>query len=218
MNLIVPKTVSNELKLLISLLDYKLDATKNKLITEIASTEIDWERFIKLSKLHRVTTLVYLTISECGIAIPEEALTSIKNNFEKERRRNFLINSSLIQVNKKLEDNKLKLLWFKGPAQSQRMYKNPIIRSYSDIDLYIDLKDLHQVDELLRKLNFLPTIEWKKYPKSHLSKYVEIKKEFSYVHSETKTCIDLHWDLCASNLPQFLRHRNHIVCLYSCWE
>jgi hypothetical protein len=199
MNLIVPKTASNELKLLLSLLAYKLDTTKNKLIEESVSTKIDWDRFIKLSKLHRVTTLVYLTITECGIAIPEQALTIIKNNFEKERRRNFLINSSLIQLNQVLEKNKLHFLWFKGPAQSQRMYNNPIVRSYSDIDLFIDLKDLNQVDSILRKLDYFPTEEWKSYPKSHLSKFVEIKKEFSYVHTTKRISIDLHWNIVLSN-------------------
>jgi hypothetical protein len=200
MNKSILSNISKELALILYILSYKLDlSTKEELATFADNEKINWDRFIQLIRLHRLNTICFLTLNECEIKIPTQELEKIKLNFEKERKRNFIINSSLIQVNQALEENNLQALWIKGPAQSQRMYNNPILRSYSDIDLYIDLKDLHKIDSILRKLDYYPTEEWKNYPKSHFSKFVEIKKEFSYVHAKKRVCIDLHWNIVLSN-------------------
>ncbi len=186
--------ISKELQLIIYLLQIHLGKRNNQVILESVSKVGSWNRFVSLVIRHRLVVVMYTLLKDLSIVLPEEEEERLKQHFELERKKNFILNASLVKLNEVLE-KELKVLWFKGVVQSQRMYNNPLLRSYSDLDLFIDQNDLHQVDQLLRSQGYVPFNDWTKYSKSHFSKYSEIIKEIGYVNEKTKVFIDVHWNL-----------------------
>jgi hypothetical protein len=186
--------ISNELQLIIQFLQIHLGKRNNHVIQESVSRVSSWNRFVSLVIRHRLVLVIYSIIKELAIELPEEAEKQLKQYVDLERKKNFILNASLVKLNEVLE-KELKVLWFKGVVQSQRMYNNPLLRSYSDLDLFIDKNDLYQVDQLLRSQGYVPANNWTNYSKSHFSKYSEIIKEIGYLNEKTKVFIDVHWNL-----------------------
>ena len=183
-----------ELKFLLDLLQCQLEPTFQKTLFKFQYRELSWNRFVSLVIRHRLVTVIYLKLQELNLELPEDAAERLKSRFELERKKNFILNASLVKLNQALE-KEVRVIWFKGVLQSQRMYDNPLVRSYSDLDLFIDKKDLYQVDKILRANGYFPDNDWTAYSSSHFSKYAEIIKEIAYVNRTTKVCIDLHWNL-----------------------
>jgi hypothetical protein len=186
--------LSNELQCIIQLLQIHLGNRNDQAIQTSVSTIGSWNRFVSLVIRHRLVVVMYTLLKDLSIELPEEEEERLKQHFELERKKNFILNASLVKLNEVLE-KEIKVLWFKGVVQSQRMYGNPLLRSYSDLDLFIDIKDLHRVDKLLRSQGYVPANDWTNYSKSHFSKYSEIIKEIGYVNEKTKVFIDVHWNL-----------------------
>lgn len=185
---------STELQLIIQLLQIHLGNKDEQSIQETVRKITSWDRFVSLVIRHRLVAVIYTLLKDLAIELPEEEENYLKNQFELQRKKNFILNASLVKLNEVLE-KEVKVLWFKGVVQSQRIYNNPLLRSYSDLDLLIDYKDLHRIDKLLRSQGYVPSNDWTNYSKSHFSKYSELIKEIGYVNEKTKVYIDLHWNL-----------------------
>ena len=189
--------ISTELSLIIALLKNQLNENSIQQIEIIKNQVLSWSQFVSLVIHHRLVTVVYTNLQKLGVELPVEEAKRLKHHFELERKKNFILNASLISLNEVLT-KELDVLWFKGVVQSQRMYNNPLARSYSDLDLYIDKADLQKLDNLLRFQGYQPIMDWTKFSKSHFSKYSEFIKEMAYVHEKTGVCIDVHWNLVMS--------------------
>ncbi len=186
--------ISKELKFIIELLKNQVNDFNLLKIKSYSTEMYSWNRFVSLVIKHRLVSVIYTSLQNLEVEIPKEEAERLKYHFELERKKNFILNVSLINLNDALE-REVRVLWFKGVVQSQRMYGNPLLRSYSDLDVLIDQNDLYKVDEILRKEGYFPINDWTKYSKSHFSKYSEIIKEIGYVNHKTKVFIDLHWNL-----------------------
>lgn len=186
--------ISSELRLFITLLKYQLAPNSIQNAKIIQDSNVSWSLFVSLVIRHRLVTVIYTILQKIGVILPTEEAEKLKRHFDLERKRNFILNASLISLNEVLT-KELDILWFKGVTQSQRMYGNPFTRSYSDLDVLIDFKDLVKIDCLLRQQGYLPLNDWTKFSKSHFSKYSEIIKEIGYIHQTTKVFIDVHWNL-----------------------
>ena len=188
---------SIELQLIIQLLQIHLGNGDELSIQESVPKISSWNRFVSLVIRHRLVAVIYTLLNDLSIILPEEEAYRLKHHFDIERKKNFILNASLVKLNEVIE-KEIKVLWFKGAVQSQRMYNNPLLRSYADLDLYIDKKDLLRLDSLLRSQGYMPLMDWKRFSKSHFSKYSEFIKEMAYIHEKTKVCIDVHWNLVMS--------------------
>jgi hypothetical protein len=153
---------SPEFRLLLQLLNVKLGNRNDYELQQSIRQISSWERFVALVIRHRLVSLVYTLVVELNIQLTENAYARLKNQVDLERKKNFILNASLIQLNEVLE-KEIDVLWFKGVVQSQRMYNNSLLRSYSDLDLYIKKSDLNRLDELLRAQGYMPTLDWKTY-------------------------------------------------------
>lgn len=179
------------------MLQNQLGAISIDKIIDFKSNVKSWNRFVSLVIHHRLVSVVFSNLEKIGLELPTEENVRLKHHFEIERKKNFILNASLIKLNDSLS-SEVDILWFKGVLQSQRMYNNPLLRSYSDLDLYIDKNDLVLVDKILRKEGYFPIIEWTEFSNSHFSKYSEFIKEMAYVHEKMNVCIDVHWNLVMS--------------------
>ena len=120
--------------------------------------DIDWNIFLKKARNEGVSPLVFSRLP--GLAehydIPEYVAEELKKDYYLSATKNALIFEELKKVLGLFNQSKLQIIVMKGAALAETIYGNLALRPMSDIDLLVKKEDLHQVDELLKKLGYSP--------------------------------------------------------------
>jgi len=105
---------------------------------------------------------------------------------------NLLLTAHLLTATKALEENNYPYLSIKGSTLAQELYQDISMRQFSDIDIFVDEKDIYQISELLIELGYTPVL-----PLSLLKrkKFLELDNDFSFRHNKTNALLELHWKL-----------------------
>ena len=167
-------------------------ASLNELKAFINSNNIAWERFMYLSKIHRVRPIVYKVVSQANIpdsikpAIFSEQLKLTKTNFRQaiETERIILL----------LKKNNIEVLPYKGTHFSKQFFGDLASRESSDIDLVIRPQYLDQAISVLKKDGYQPELD---DIYGHLGKtYFSYFKDYNlnkFVLGKRVFHVELHW-------------------------
>jgi hypothetical protein len=134
------------------------DKDKNEIIA-IQKNDIDWDCFLEKARREGVSPLVFLRLPEIVINkknIPKYITEELKEDYYRSAIRNALIFEELKKVLGLFNQSKLQIIVMKGAALAEIIYGNLALRPMSDVDLLVKNEDLHQVDELLKKLEYSP--------------------------------------------------------------
>jgi Uncharacterised nucleotidyltransferase len=120
----------------------------------VRAIEVDWTKFLRLARFHRIEGLVWNTLSGLDLDMPEEVRADLSQAASEIAARNLqsLAGSNELQTLFKAED--VALLFLKGLTLGALAYGNIALKSAIDIDLLIDPRDLAKAAELLRKHGF----------------------------------------------------------------
>lgn len=166
----------------------------NQLNRFLNINEIDWDRIIYQSKLHRIRPTVY----------PIFIKTTIPHEYKELMLRECL---ELIQANWKsaLETEKIILLLkkngiesvpYKGTAYSKQFFGDLVSRECSDIDLVISPSELYKAIPLLKTLGY--TSELEDTLSFMQSKYFDVCKDFAmskFRNQKREFQLELHWGI-----------------------
>jgi hypothetical protein len=110
----------------------------------------------------------------------------------------------------------------KGFALSQRIYKDPTVRYFKDIDILVtDIKDVIHLREKLLNNGWVHADEHWVDDEPRRSWYMGLKTDVSLVHKESGLMMELHWELDrqvlnlrGNDLKHFLKsHTEKIIVL-----
>jgi len=113
--------------------------------------DINWVKFFNLAKKHDVSTLIYPIIQEMDI--PEDVSVKFKNIQNRMIARTTRQNIETEVVTSEFEKNSIKYIKLKG-AHIKDYYPYGYIRTFSDIDLYIDCSDKKKAEEIMERLGY----------------------------------------------------------------
>ena len=100
--------------------------------------------------------------------------------------------ASLIKILNLLKQNNIDAISFKGPVQSELLYQDIGIRTFSDLDILVKKKDAVKARNLLIGQGFKTSVT---IPDSQIKKYLK-KENFFQMADKTGTInIDLHWEI-----------------------
>jgi len=179
------KDLNHENKFLISILTQSHNTQPS-----ISATPL--ENMHHLANLHGVTPQLHTALKKNKALLDKEQTQSIQHTQQNILKQNLLLTAHLLSITKALDQYHFPYLSIKGPTLSHELYANIAMRQFSDIDLFVNVTDIHAISNILISLDFEPIL-----PLSLLSrkKFLELDNDFSFKHKKSHTLIELHWKL-----------------------
>jgi hypothetical protein len=162
-------------------------------LREILSRPIDWKRALMLAEKNYVTPPLFESlVGDLVPLVPPEvhAHLVIKRRFLKFRAQLFC--DELMRLHPILEDAGIRVLHYKGPVASERLYGSRYLRTYFDLDFLVARDDLEAVSQLLIREGYKRTDDLAGHEQDHFERE---QKEYAFVSG--LLCIEPHWSLTA---------------------
>ncbi len=116
--------------------------------------DVDWKAIGNLAHVHNVEPLLYWMVSNAEI--PTKIPEWLKQKWEQAYFGNFLRNEAYFEQLKtllaKCEKEGVPVIVLKGPALICRIYKDPALRTLSDLDILCSPTDLHRIVTIARQM------------------------------------------------------------------
>lgn len=185
------KTVNttDEDELLLDMLK-TIGTPSSKLPTQYFTPKL-FKKILTQANLHGIIPQLYKTVKDHS-NIPDGSMQVLHQHYTRIVQVNLLFTAHLLAVTKALEKHSFNYLSIKGPTLSQELYGDISMRQFSDIDLFVDEKDMYGIAELLITLDYTPVL-----PLSLLKrkKFLELDNDFSFRHNSSNALLELHWKL-----------------------
>lgn len=189
-------------------------------IREQASGPVDWQRFLRLTRHHRLVPLVSNRLQAC-VAEPrspeqDAVLTELR---QLSSANTYQALRSLAELRRILQEFQTQNIGavrvLKGLPLAQSVFGDLGLRAAGDIDLLIDEASVLDADRVLRGFGYRGLFEPASFSPKRLAFYRAHWKDIAYRNPETGFEIDLHWrgfrnsamagsSLCASNASDYV--------------
>jgi hypothetical protein len=111
---------------------------------------IDWDEFILIARLHGLAPLVFRALSRSELtAVPQDALSRLKQLHEAFRVRNLLLRNELLELVDTLAKGGVQAVPYKGPVLAEAIYGDIALRQFVDLDLLIRPTDALRARRIL---------------------------------------------------------------------
>ena len=153
----------NPLDIRLQTLDWLFAATRPWLFQGQSATQqfphgddVDWKAIGELAYFHNVEPLLYWIVS--NTEIPTKIPEWLKQKWEQAYFGNFLRNEAYFEQLKtllsKCEKEGIPIIVLKGPALIGRIYKDPALRTLSDLDILCSPIDLRRIATITSQLGY----------------------------------------------------------------
>jgi hypothetical protein len=154
----------------------------------------DWNEILVLAEFHGVLPLAARNLSKNDHrrALPPEIQHALRSAQEESLRRSLWFTAELSRIMQHLERRQLRAVPFKGPVLARTLYRDPGLRSYSDLDFLISPDDFERARQALAEIGY--------HPATDLTPAVErfwLRKgyERSFDGAAGKHLVELQWAL-----------------------
>ncbi|PEJ58437.1 Renal dipeptidase [Bacillus sp. AFS002410] len=183
--------ISKEFILLLEFL--KLDGSNNVLLNNNqVLVDIDWDHFLKLTMHHRMFSVIYSKIKSLSDSIvPAFVKQDLKKQYQKNTFQMLHLSAEMEKVSKLLTENKIRVIFLKGPVLATELYGDISLRTSSDLDILIPINDLVRAEQILIEEGF----EKDEYIKTVLSDWKWRHHHITYYHPKKRIKLEVHWRL-----------------------
>jgi Uncharacterised nucleotidyltransferase len=186
----------DEFELLCALAGAELAPERVERIANWDLSTLNWSEILRLAEHHGVLPLAARNLIEYGRGLPPEIERSLRSAYKANLRRNLWFTAELARIMQHFERRQLRAVPYKGPALAQSLYRDPGLRSFSDLDFLISSADFERAKQALAEIGYRPAAD--------LIPAVErfwLRKgyERSFDGAAGKNLVELQWAL----LPHF---------------
>ena len=184
----------NEFELLRALAVAKPTSEQANRIASWDVSTTNWNEAIRLAEHLGVLPLVARNLIEHSQGLNPDVERSLRSAYENNLKRGLWFAAELARIIRHLNGQQLPVLPFKGPVLAQSVYKDPGLRSFSDLDLLISSIDFERAKHALSEIGYTPA-------KNPAVERFWLRKgyEQSFNGSAGKHMVELQWAL----LPYF---------------
>jgi hypothetical protein len=188
--LINTSELSNELRLLLEILKMG-NNTEGAFGNKYLVDNVNWEEFIRLVKHHRVYPVIYSNLRKLEKEIPRKVFLKLKQLYHLNRIQMLYLGGDIEQLSKIFTSNGIRLIFLKGPVLGLDLYGDISLRTSSDLDILIPLKDLKKAEKLLLQNGYVKD----DYISTVLGDWKWRHHHFTFVHKEKNIKVEIHWRL-----------------------
>lgn len=187
----IDRKYSKEFKLLILLSQDELEP--EKLLQHFS--DINWNTFLELVIKHKLVSQIHKNIHILEKMAPYEVLERIKQYKIQQTQKALNYMSFAINIHQCFAKKSIPHCFFKGLLLSQEIYGDIGFRSFSDLDLLVDIRHIEEARRIIEELGFTCI-----NPDSDFSaKQRKINYSLShhyFFRNETKNInVELHWNI-----------------------
>lgn len=185
---------SPELKGMLLCSKRELSQTDMDAFRKLIQNRFDWQRFIRLSKEHRLFPPVHETLNK---HFSRETPENVRSVFENMRKRNFhkcMTNmAAAFRISDLLNRHGIDHLFLKGFALSHVLYGSPCARYSGDIDLIVHDAQFSKATRLLEETGYKQTQSEIDLTPGNLDSFLDSTHHLSFRCPATGASIELHF-------------------------
>jgi len=153
----------------------------------------DWKRLIEFADGHGLMPL----LSQTAIAGAPPAVTEdVRRRSKASARQALWLTGELLRILELLAANHIDALPYKGPALAEFLYGNVTLRRFSDLDILVHAGDAARVTEILRPLDYSPTLNLS--PRERRA-YIDSGYEYVFDGPRGRHLVEIQWRI----VPRF---------------
>jgi Uncharacterised nucleotidyltransferase len=150
--------VRPEVELLLCCARTTIESHVAEQIRTLVRQQIDWDYLVRIASFHQVIPLLHSTFhntisEEC----PRAVLRELKFISIASVARNLFLTQELIKLLRFFESQGIQVIPYKGPVLAAVAYREPVLRSFGDLDIFV-----HKWDYYLRIGDLLTSRGWRR--------------------------------------------------------
>ena len=164
-------------------------------VIKLLNSSLDWDYILTRSTRHGVLPLLYRTLwmINRGNGVPEDVITSFRDQYYKNIARNTRLYHELSKVLKAFTDACIDVIVLKGAVLAETVYKNIGLRTIGDVDVLVKRGELHVAKHVLARLGYIPMqcdlTQW----------HGDRGRQLTHMHlppyCKQGLSIEVHWDI-----------------------
>jgi len=159
---------------------------------------LDWNRLLDAAATHGLGPMLYSRLrSEPPDGVPPAVLESLRDQFRAGAVQSLQLTGELSKLLDAFRAAGVPLAVFKGPLLA-RLYPNPAMRGFLDIDVLVRPADVRKAIGLILSLGYRP---FSRLGKGDDTRFVWWNRECMLVREDGGGVFDLHWALAPAHYP-----------------
>jgi hypothetical protein len=185
------KRVSNEFSLAVACCNWPPCEERN-LHVKSAARGVEWELFLRLAQRHRIQGLVWRSLQEAEVELPEKVSQSLAAAAAEIARKNLLNAAESLKLQRLLQSASVSPLFVKGVALSVLAYGTLSLKMGWDIDVLVPSKQLECAAHVLQENGYTRIIPGLEIGDAQLHTWHRHWKESVWRHESGGTYVELH--------------------------
>lgn len=198
-------SVNREFMLVAACCRWPPSSQRDAAIADAATAPMDWIRFLRVVKRHRVPGLVWNGLTRARIEIPPDIADMLEADAARTARSSLAFCAETIRLQRLIDRAGLTCAFVKGVTLALLAYGNPGIRHAKDIDMIVPDADLAAICGLLAGAGYCRVKPSGTISEAQLALCRTYDKDMAWRHETSGIELELHWRL--SNIS-FLRHES----------
>lgn len=194
--LILDPRPENKLLTLIARRDLD-DATADSIKRLLTNGGLDWEYISTTASAHGLIALLATHVQNVGPdTVPKSVLRRLQAENQQNTEYSLWLTGELIKLAAALRTAGIPFITFKGPTLSVLAYGDIGLRQFTDLDLFVDRKDVREVKRVLGQHAFTPV---RKLTSATEAALLRFDNALAFTN-EQDVLIDMHWRFTAPYL------------------
>jgi hypothetical protein len=175
-------------------------------LKNLRQEDVDWHLLLEAADLHGLIPLLFLNLKRfCSQSAPPDVMEHLKVQFFGHSRRSLKMVDELKVVLRKLDSNGIVAVLFKGPHLAERYYKDLLLRTFCDLDLWVRQSDVAAAQQCLEQLGY-KACAWRntelgaKFMQSAMFRRLCFEYAYMKGSGSENNYIDLHWKVLPPDL------------------
>ncbi|MCM8792016.1 MAG: nucleotidyltransferase family protein [Candidatus Omnitrophica bacterium] len=137
-------------------LEFDLSSFQRNKLEKLLIRVAQWDKLINLLYFHQIIYLLYYNLSKLQYIsyLPAHIINFLKEIYFNNLIRNIMLRDEFIQLNELAKEMGCKIVPFKGLALLESIYTDYGLRSFADIDILVEEKDVFKIKNTLLKRGY----------------------------------------------------------------
>jgi hypothetical protein len=164
-------------------------------IRAAASEVLDWPRFVRVARRHRVVGLVHEGLTRAQPGVPAEIAQEIGTRAAELVAESVAMAAEAVRLQRLYDEARLPVLFVKGASLAVLAFGTLSLSSGQDIDLLVPFETLPAATSLMAGAGYRRFDPPGEVDEAQLRLLLPLRKDLGFVHQTTGLRVELHWRL-----------------------
>ena len=168
---------------------------RTETICAVAAGPLDWSRFFRMAKRHRVLGLALDGLKRAQLDVPPDAAKEFGTHAENLLRKYLALAAEALRLQRLFEKAGLPVLFVKGSSLAMLAFGDLGLSGGEDIDLLVPLETLPAATTLVEGAGYRRFDPPPGTSDAQLRLLMPMRRDFGFAHRSSGIPIELHWRL-----------------------